>query len=524
VQIGDPITQKKMSDALIKEARGLGLYHSITDNGAGGLSSSVGEMAREAGGCVVHLDKVPLKYPGLAPWEIWVSESQERMTLAVPPESVAAFYELMKRRGVEATVIGEFTETGKCQVFYEGRPAVDLDLEFLHEGLPKKVFLSCEDPSGKTELLFPAPQEQTNSLLNLLSRYNLCDQSFITHQFDHEVQGGSVLKPLQGKGRVCAPATITRPVLSSKKGVVLSQGINPRYSDVDAYRMAACAIDTAIRHVVAAGGSLEHLALLDNFCWCDARNPVRLRQLKDAARACYDYATAFGTPFISGKDSMFNDFRGYDENGQPVTLSIPPTLLISSIGVMEDVSLAVSLDVKMPGDLVYVIGTTGNEMAGSEYLAYVNEESQSQFVGKNVPEVNAVRARLDYQSLTTAIQKRLVASALGVGLGGLGVALAKAAIAGQLGMDIDLSRVKIAEGVVRNDFLLFSESQSRFVVTVDSRKCQAFEKIMTDVPHACVGSVLREPDFEMKGLNGQRIVNTDVAQLTSAYRKTFAGW
>ncbi len=524
VQIGDPITQKKFSDAIVKEARDQNLYNSITDNGAGGLSSSIGEMAREAGGCLVYLDKVPLKYPGLAPWEIWISESQERMTVSVPSDKLEAFQALMERRGVESTVIGEFTESRKCEVMYQEKMAIDLDLDFLHDGLPEKVLVSTYHKEKTREPDFPCPLDQTDVFKGMLSRYNICDHSFISYQYDYEVQSGSVLKPLQGKGRVFSPTSVTKPVLTSNKGVVLSQGINPSYSDVDTYHMAASAIDTAIRNIIAAGGTLDHLALLDNFCWCDATDAFRLGQLKEAAKACYDYAVKFGAPFISGKDSMFNDFKGFDKESRPIKISVPPTLLVSSIGVVDDVTKVVSLDAKMSGDLVYVLGETKNELSGSEYFSYVSDQSGQKQLGQAVPQVDADKAKSLYQTLTAAIKEQLVASSLGVGIGGVGVSLAKMAIAGQLGMNLDFSSLKIAGDVTRDDFVLFSETQSRFVVTVNSRQRERFEEIFKDHAFSCIGVVLRDDRFVIKGINGQRVVNSTVKDLTEAYRKTFKGW
>ena len=364
VQIGDPITQKKLSDVIVKEARDLGLYRSITDNGAGGISCSVAEMAKECNGCHVFLDRVPLKYHGMAPWEIWISESQERMTLAIPKEKIDEFMNLAQRREVEATVIGEFTDSGRCVVEYYGDIVMDIDLDFLHDGLPKKYLKTTH-----THKLFPEPDitcptRLDQTILSMLQRKNICSKEFISTQYDHTVQGGHVLGPVQGKGRVQAPATLTRVVLDSEKGVGLSQGIFPQYSEIDPYLMAAAAIDTAIRGLVAMGISLDKIALLDNFCWCSSDEPERLWQLKQAARGCYDFATAFGTPFISGKDSMFNDFSGFDSNNTPVRISVPPTLLVSSIGIHDDVAKAISIDAKFEGDYVYVIGETFSGTGG----------------------------------------------------------------------------------------------------------------------------------------------------------------
>ncbi|MDR2608992.1 MAG: phosphoribosylformylglycinamidine synthase, partial [Rickettsiales bacterium] len=334
VQIGDPITQKKLSNAVI-EARELGFYNAITDNGAGGLSSSIGEMGKD--GFEVDLSKVPLKNDGMAPWEIWISESQERMTLAVPEENLHVFMQIMKKHDVEVSVIGKFNNSGKAVVKCpEETVIMDMETEFLHDGNPKMHLKTKPWPSpfiqagaSRAENL---PFLETE-LKEMLSRPNICSKEFIVVQYDHEVQGSSVLKPLQGKGRVCSEAVVSKPVLSSNRGVVKSQGFGSSYGEIDTYHMAACAIDTAIRNYVAAGGNINHLALLDNFCWCNAYNSERLWQLKRAAEACYDFATAFQTPFISGKDSMFNDFKGYDKNGKEVMISASPSLLISAIGV-----------------------------------------------------------------------------------------------------------------------------------------------------------------------------------------------
>jgi len=526
VQIGDPITQKKMSDALIKEARDRGLYRSITDNGAGGLSCSVAEMAKESGGCYVHLDKVPLKYPGLAPWETWVSESQERMTLAVPREKWDSFNDLMRRRGVEATVIGEFTSSGKCVVDYNGNRVMDVDMEFLHNGLPPRPIKTTFTRKNHEEPNFECLDNLTESLHEMLKRQNITSFEFISQQYDHEVQGGSVIKPLQGRGRVNGDATVVKPRLDSNKAVVLSQGLNPSYSEIDTYHMAACAIDTAIRNAVAAGADLEHLALLDNFCWCSSTEPERLGQLKRACQACYDVATEFGTPFISGKDSMFNDFKGFDEAGKPIKISVLPTLLVSTIGVMKDARKAVSIDPKFEGDLVYVLGSTRNELGGSEYFAMMGEEQRGKkYIGNNVPKVDARKNLSMYRAFSKAAEEGLVASAMSVGRGGLGTALAKSAIAGQLGMEIDLEKAPVDEELgMGNEHLLYSESQGRLVVTVNPANRERFESAMGENIYKLVGKVRGDNKFVVAGFFGQSsttVVDTTVEELTQSYKSTF---
>ncbi len=520
VQIGDPITQKKMSDALVKEARDLDLYNSITDNGAGGLSCSVAEMARESGGCHVVLDNVPLKYPGLAPWETWVSESQERMTLSVPKEKWETFSSLMKRRGVEASVIGEFSDSGRCVVEYHNANVMDIDMNFLHDGLPIRPMETEYDVKRYEEPSISKLEDLTESLHSMLGRLNIASIEFIAKQYDHEVQGGSVIKPLQGRGRVSGDATITRPVLDSRKGVVISQGINPSYSDIAPYHMAACAIDSAIRGAVAVGADLEHIALLDNFCWCSSNEPERLGQLKEAVKACYHYAVGFGTPFVSGKDSMFNDFKGFDEKGKEVKISVPPTLLVTSIGVMEDTRKAVSLDAKFAGDLVYVLGETNDELGASEYFAMVGEgERGKRYIGNDVPKVDIEKNKRAYEGLSRCIQEGIVSSAQSVHIGGLGVALAKTSMGGKLGMDISLAG--LLGQASRDDFALYSESQGRIVVTVAPDNSERFKEIMHGNAFTQVGIVRGDDKFVIRGIYGTEIVRTDVTALERSYKSTF---
>ena len=283
--------------------------------------------------------------------------------------------------------------------------------------------------------------------------------------------------------------------------------------------MAACSIDTAIRNIIAIGGTLDHLALLDNFCWCSSEDEFRLAQLKDAAQACYDYATMYGTPYISGKDSMFNDFKGFDKNGNPIKISVPPTLLISSLGVMKDITKAVSLDPKFEGDLVYIIGETKNELGAGEYFAHMSKE-----IGTSVPKVDAEEAINIYRKFEEAVDKRLISSALSPVYGGLGITLAKKTIAGDLGMEIDLKKVARTSDISRDDYLLFSESQTRFVVTVDPERKAEFEKIIDGVVFAEIGVITKEKDFVVKGLNGSDLIKTSIGNLDEAYKKTFKGW
>ncbi|HTY14731.1 MAG TPA: AIR synthase-related protein [Methanoregulaceae archaeon] len=505
VQIGDPITQKKFSDVIVNEARDRGLYNSITDNGAGGISCSVAEMAKECNGCHVTLEKVPLKYPGMSPWEIWISESQERMTLAVPPEKADDFMDLMRRRDVEATVIGEFTDTGRCVVDYHGSVVMDLELSFLHDGVPKKHLNTEYSDTRFPEPDSPCPDRLDEILKTMLRRKNLCSKEFISIQYDHAVQGGAVIGPLAGKGRVQTMATLTKVIPGSKRGVGLSQGIFPSYSEIDPYRMACACIDTAIRGLIALGVPLDAIAILDNFCWCSSDEPGRLGQLKKAAFGCFDGATGFQTPFISGKDSMFNDFSGFDEDNNPVKISVPPTLLISSIGIHPDVSTAVSMDAKIEGDLVYLVGNTALELGGSEYFAMLG------YSGNTVPSLDIPAVNARYRRLTRAISRGLVASALPVTSGGLGTALAKVAIAGRLGLEITIP------SNVRPDYYLFSETLGRFVVTVAPDNKRGFEQEMGDDV-----SLIGRVGGNRVRISGETIIaDVPVSELESAYKAPF---
>jgi len=509
VQIGDPITQKKLSDAIVKEARDMNLYNSITDNGAGGLSCSVAEMAKECGGAEVELQKVPLKYLGLRPWEIWISESQERMTLSVPKGKWKAFQKLMEARGVEATVIGKFIKSPRCIVKYHGKKIMDIDMEFLHNGLPKHHLVTSPFIQNHPEPKIENKKYYTKDLENLLGTKNVSGFSFISQQYDHEVQASSVLKPLSGRGQTNTDAQVFKPVLSSDKGVVLSSSTYPSYGDISAYHMAACAIDTVIRNVISAGGTLSHLAILDNFCWCSSNEPKRLAQLVDAVRACYDYALGYGTPFISGKDSMFNDFKGYDEKGNPVAISIPPTLLISAIGVMPDLHKAVSPEFKNSGDVIYLLGETHDELGGGEYYKMLN------FVDNSVPKVNLEKNQKTYSALEKAIQKELVTSSLSVTSGGLGIALAKACVGGMLGCNVSVKNLPRNQTSI--DAKLFSESQGRILVSVSPKNIKEFEKIVKNIPCAKIGKVSK--DEKVIIIDKTRIVETNVKKLHIIYHR-----
>ena len=518
VQIGDPITQKKMLDMLL-EARDLGLYKCITDNGAGGLSSSVGETAELSGGCEIHLEKAPLKYHGLDPWEILLSEAQERMTLAVPPDKLDELMSLCERRGVEATVLGKFTDSGKFHALYGGKTVAYLDMDFLHHGLPKMSLTAKWTAPKYSEPELPE-EGLTGSLMNVLSDLNVASKEWVIRQYDHEVQGGSVIKPLTGKDNDGpSDAGVIRPLLDRMDGVVIANGINPFYGDIDTYHMTANSIDEAVRNAIAVGGKLEHLALLDNFCWCDPvydpeKTPdghYKLAQLVRANKALYDYTTAYGTPCISGKDSMKNDYKLKGDDGKEYKISIPPTVLFSAVGVIPDVRKCVTMDAKAHGDTVFVVGKTKDELGGSRFYAILGA------TGNNVPKVDAAAAKKTYQALSKAIDAGLVASCHDCSDGGLGVALAETAFAGDMGMDVDLLRVP-AERLNKDAQVLFSESASRFVVTVAPENEKAFRQAMEGVDCESVGTIRTDDRFLVRGLNGSRVIDTIVGALKDSWQ------
>ncbi len=507
VQIGNPIVEKKVIDVLL-QARDRGLYRRVTDCGGGGLSSAVGEMAEETG-VQVHLEKVPLKYAGLSYPEIWVSESQERMILAVPQERVAELLGLFAAEDVEAAVIGEFTDDRRLRLFYHGNLVCDLSMAFLHEGRPQLRRQAVWELPRHAEPEFVSPPNLNEALLRILGSWNVCSKEWVIRQYDHEVQGGSVLKSLVGQHNDGpGDAAIIRPVLDSEMGVIMANGINPSYGDIDPYWMAASAIDEALRQIIAVGGNLRKVALLDNFCWGNTDRPEMLGALVRAARACYDMAIVYGTPFISGKDSLHNEFQLEGE-----TISIPHTLLISAIGVMDDVNRAVSMDFKRDGDLIYLVGETRNELGGSEYLR------ANGFIGNSVPGVNPQRAKELMDCLSKATEKGLVGACHDCSDGGLGVAVAEMAFAGGLGATIDLKAVPLGEPVDRDDFILFSESNSRFLVEVAPGNRAEFEKIMRGTSWAVIGQVAGADVLEISGLDGDRVVSVSLDELKEAWQR-----
>jgi phosphoribosylformylglycinamidine synthase len=504
VQIGNPIIEKKLIDVLMI-ARDRGLYRRITDCGGGGLSSAVGEMATETG-VRVYLDKVPLKYAGLSYSEIWVSESQERMVLAVTPEHVNELINLFDSEDVEVTIIGEFTNDRRLQLYYDGDQVCNLDMDFLHNGYPQINREAVWEKPLFDEPDFVQPENLGTVLLTVLSSWNVCSKEWVIRQYDHEVQGTSVIKPLVGRDNDGpSDAAIIRPILSSNMGVIVANGINSKYGEIDPYWMAASAIDEALRQIVAVGGTLHKVALLDNFCWGNTDRPNMLGALVRAAQACYDMAIVYNTP---GKDSLNNEFELEGQN-----ISIPHTLLISAISVMEDVNLAVSMDMKKASNLIYIVGTTWNELGGSEYFKVQGK------IGNKVPKVHPHQSQKLMNCLSEASGKGLVKACHDCSDGGIGVAIAEMAFSGGLGTAIYLTLVPLGEPIDRDDFILFSESNSRFLVEVTLEDKAKFEEIMETTRMAIIGQVIDSEVLEVYGLDGSRVIAKPLNELKEAWQK-----
>src|SRR5260221_3606985 len=482
VQIGDPITEKGLIDVIVR-ARDLGLYNDINDCGAGGLSSAAGEMASSIG-CDVELTHVRLKYPGLAPWEIWLSEAQERMVLAVAPENVSALQKLCDTFDTELTDIGSFTGDGCLVVRYDGNIVVNMDNEFLHQGIPQRQ-LSAVISENRIENSEPTPKISpdliSSHLLSLLSSPNIASKASVIRIYDHEVQGGTVVKPLTGvEADAPSDATVIKPNgTRGVKGIVLSNGINPEYGKHDAYKMAWSVIDEAVRNAVSVGADPQRIAFLDNFCWGDPLRPETMGSLVEACHGCHDAAVFYGTPFISGKDSLNNEYLGADGQRH----AIPPTLLISAIGIIHDVNTAVTMDLKNSDNLVYLIGD------------FKNAQGTIPDVPQSSPQV--------YRALHQAIQNGIIKSAHDLSEGGLAIAAAEMCIGGRLGMKLDTE-----------SSALFNEVNGCLLVEVLSRNASAFESQFANLPFTKIGIVTSDP---ILNLGGKQIA---VEQLVKAFNSS----
>jgi phosphoribosylformylglycinamidine synthase len=520
VQIGHPIHEKQVLEVVL-QARTEGLYTAITDCGAGGLSSAIGEMAGQLG-AVVYLERVPLKYPGLKPWEIWLSEAQERMVLAVPPAAWPRLQAICQATDVIATELGTFSGDGRLHLYYGDRLVGQLSTEFLHDGIPQRHLEACWSPPVYPEPTWPCPLDLTTDLLALLARPETRSKEDVIRRYDHEVQGGTVVKPLvgpaasgPGDATVLAPLEALRqaqPGVTATKGVALAVGLNPAYGLLDPYVMAWAAVDEAIRNCVAVGADPDQIALLDNFCWGNPNLPDRLGSLVRCAQGCYEAAVAYSAPFISGKDSLNNEYIGAD--GQKH--AIPGTLLISAVGLVPEVSLTVTSDLKQPSHHLYVVGLTRPELGGSAYYQHHN------YLGRHAPQPPSDGLHL-FRALHQAIRQGLVAACHDCSEGGLAVAAAEMALGGGWGLELNLADLPRSPEIDRVDVLAFSESLGRFIVEVAAANAAAFEASLAGVPMALVGYVRQDTQVQLNGLNRQPVIATDLKAIEQAWRGHL-GW
>ena len=502
VQIADPIEEEKVKRAII-DIRDLQLASATTDLGGGGLSSAVGETAERFNcGVTIDLAKVPLKHSGLAPWEVYISESQERMLITVPPENLERVMEVFEKEDVEATAIGKLTTERRLKLNFNGEKVGDMDMAFLFNPC-KSLKIATIETQTFVEPQFPASENLTDTLLQLLAAPNIASKESVIRTYDHEVKGNTTLKPLQGVYAGPNDAAVLKPLDNSWKGLAISCGMNPNYGKIDTYWMAASAIDEAVRNNVAVGG--RRIALLDNFTWGNPEKPERLGSLVRACEACYDFAVAFKTPFISGKDSLYNE-----SPMGPIT----PTLLITAVGIVPNLQFVTSMDLKSPGNLLYIVGETFNELGGSEYYKLKG------YLGSSVPKVKGAKAKRTFRAVTKAIDSGLVRSCHDLSEGGLAVAAAEMAFAGGYGLNLDLCKVP-GKGLERNDFALFSESNSRFLLEVSERDREDFEAKIKDKPFAQIGTVTREERLVINGLGKKMVIDASLEELRRSWKKTF---
>lgn len=503
VQVGAPITEKVVRDVL-PHLRDEHLYHAITDCGAGGLCSAVGEMG-EALGVEVDLDRVPLKYHGLRPWEIWLSEAQERIVLAVPRSALDRLEELCRAHSVDVSVIGRFRDDGRLQLRWHGQSAADLALDLLHGGQPARLLSACWDDEVETVDAPNQASDHTADLLALLAHPSIASKETVIRRYDHEVGGATVVKPLVGRGGP-SDAAVLRPLPDSWRGVVVAHGINPLYGTRDPHAMAMLAVDEALRNLVAVGGPIDRVALLDNFCWGDVDDAENLGSLVRAAQGCRDAALRYGVPFISGKDSLRN--TSVDGQGKH---SIPGTLLISALGVMPDVRRSVTMDLKGSGNRIFLLGCTADELGGSHLFAL------RQSTGGAIPQVRPAETRRLLRRLTRAIGQGLVLSCHDLSEGGLAVAAAEMALAGGLGIELELDHMP--RETERSEALLFAESAGRLLVEVAPEYAERFLALFGRQPCAKIGETVTSSRFVLRQ-GGQTLIDLPVEEIERAWKGT----
>lgn len=498
VQIANPIEEEKVKRA-IKQISELKLGSGITDIGGGGLSCGVCETAETYGlGVTAYLDRVSLKAENMAPWEIWISESQERMLMGIPPENLEKVKEIFESEQVEVTVLGQYNDSRHAKIYYKDELVGDLVLESLFN--PPKLHRTTNwKPETKLDPEIPEPEDLGSILKTLLASYQICSKEKVVRSYDQEVKGQTVIKPMQGWNAGPSDASVIKPLHDNWKGISVASGINPRYGKIDPYWMAASVIDEAIRNSVCVGG--RRWALLDNFTWGNPEYEDRLGSLLYACKACYDTALIYEAPFVSGKDSLYNE--------SPLG-PVAPTLLVTSLGIVPDIRKAITMELKEAGNALYLLGITKPEIGGSEYIRLHGE------LGGSVPKVDAEVNMKAYQKLLDAMDSGLVRACHDCSEGGLAVAAAEMAFTGDLGLDLDIGKVPVRERM-RDDILLFSESNGRLLIEVSADNTEAFEKAMEGVAISCVGAVKTEPKLSVTK-DGKPVFEESLVELMKAWK------
>lgn len=506
VQIGNAIEEKKLTEAILR-ARDENLFNAITDCGAGGFSSAISELAKGYG-LEVELSKVPLKYKGISYTDIWISESQERMVFFARQENLKRLEEIFSEEDVDLTVVGNVTDTNKVVLKYQGNVVCDLDMDFLFT-LPQLKKKAVWVNKKEVKCSLPEKENYNQEVLSVISSLNVASKDWVLRQYDHEVQAGAIRRGIDGIETLrVSDVTIVRPDLKSDKAVAIGLGINPFYSDLDPYWMSALAIDEALRNLVCSGAQLNKTFILDNFSWASPSDPKILGALVRSAKACYDFSKYYGVPFISGKDSLYNEYTVGDKR-----IVIPSTLLISAMAVLEDYKSGVQSHFQKQGNFVYLVGKTKAELGASEYFRLLKKETGI------VPKVDKEIAKPILEKMAKAVRQGFVVSCHDLSEGGVAVALAEMAIGSKKGAAIFLG--EIAKGEKLLDYeIMFSESATRFVVEVEKDKQKIFENEFEGLPLSLIGCVNGDSVVIHSG-EGKEIVNLEIGQLTKAWQSPF---
>lgn len=510
VQIGNAIEEKRIIDAVVA-LRNKNLIRAITDCGAGGYSSAIGEMG-ETIGARVFLEKAPLKYSGLAPWEIFLSESQERLILAISPKNVKKAQKICNLLNVPISTLGKFDRSKRLVVTYKNQKVCDMPMKFIHDGLPQRNMV-CKSDKRKAirEKLPKAPNSDKNwrqVFEKILAHPNVASKEPIVRMYDHNVQGSNALHPFGGVN-LDAPndAVVLRPILNKKYGFITAHGLNPILNKIDPYWGSVWAIAEAVSNYVAVGGDLKDAALIDNFVW-PFPDEESLAELDKSVDACIDTAKILKMPFISGKDSLSSTFRYHDGK----VLKIPPVLLISVFGKIPDVTKTTSADFKKIDSTIVLVGKSDfKNLAGSTYFDVTKSASA------NLPKVDLKSFSKTLSSITKGIQSRKILTCHDISEGGLTTTLFEMCLGGGVGAKIDVS--KLYKGVSlleRLDFVLFAETAGTFLIEVDNPLVA--KKIFKNVPYKIIGKTTEDESISIS--NGKKLlVSAPISQLKKAWQK-----